>query len=108
MTGRARIAGTVSGLGLTALVALPLAAQDDGGLLLSFGISARVESSSNPGLTVPAEPSSDTLSSRLSFGLTDTTRAGSVALSAAGTLSVDNDDSTDDGFIDPYEDPYAE
>ena len=89
MTVRARIAGTVSGLGLTALVAWPLAAQDEGGLILSFGLSARVESSSNPGLTVPAEPTSQSLSSRLSFGLIDTTRNGSFGLSAAGTLSVD-------------------
>jgi hypothetical protein len=84
-----------------ALVALPLAAQEEGGLRLSFGISARVESSTNPGLEVPEEPDRTTLSSRLSFGLTDTTRTGSVALSAGGSLSTDNDDESPDGFIDP-------
>jgi hypothetical protein len=83
------------------VVALPLAAQEEGGLRLSFGISARVESSTNPGLEVPEEPDRTTLSSRLSFGLTDTTRTGSVSLSAGGTLSTDNDDESPDGFINP-------
>jgi len=96
-----RIAWTAMGLALVALAALPVVAQEDGGLRLSFGISARVQSESNPGLTVPSEPSSDRLSSRLSFGLTDRTRTGAVSLSAAGTLAVDNDDDTDDGLIDP-------
>jgi hypothetical protein len=98
---RARIAGTATGLALAALVGLPAMAQEDGGLRLTFGLSARVESISNPGLTVPAEPTRERLSSRLSFGLTDTTRTGSVALSAAGTLSADNDDESADGLIDP-------
>jgi hypothetical protein len=101
MKKQAWIAGMASGLGFATLVAQPLAAQDQGGLLLTFGISARVESTSNPGLTVPAEPTRDRLSSRLSFGLTDTTRMGAVSLSAAGTLSVDNDDESADGLIDP-------
>jgi hypothetical protein len=101
MTQRAWIAGTASGLGLAGLLSLPLAAQDGGGLRLTFGISANVETSSNPGLTIPAERTSERLSSRLSFGLTDTTRAGAVSLSAAGTLATDNDDDTQDGFIDP-------
>jgi hypothetical protein len=101
MTRRVQIAGTALGLGLGALVAIPLAAQEEGGLQLTFGISARVESNSNPGLTLPAEPSTNRLSSRLSFGLTDTTRAGAVSLSAAGTLAVDNDDESPDGLIDP-------
>ena len=101
MTTRVRIAGTASGLALAGLVALPLAAQDDGGLRLTFGLSARVESVSNPGLTVPAEPSTDTLSSRLSFGLTDSTRAGAVSLSVAGTFSTDDDDDSTNGLVDP-------
>lgn len=98
---RAWIAGTATGLGLSVLAGLPVFAQEDGGLRLTFGLSARVESVSNPGLTLPAEPTRDRISSRLSFGLTDATRTGSVALSAAGTLSADNDDETADGFIDP-------
>jgi hypothetical protein len=98
---RAWIAGTAWGLGLGALVGVPVLAQEDGGLQLTFGLSARVESVSNPGLTVPAEPTRERLSSRLSFGLTDTTRTGSVALSAAGTVSADNDDESADGLIDP-------
>lgn len=101
MTYGAWIATTVSGLGLAALVVFPVLAQDEGGLRLSFGISGRVESASNPGLTVPAEPRRDRFSSRLTFGLTDATRTGEVALSAGGTLSADNDDVSPDGFIDP-------
>lgn len=101
MKRRMWIAGTASGLGFAALVAQPLAAQDEGGLRLTFGISARVESISNPGLTVPAEDTRNRISSRLSFGLTDTTRMGEVSLSAAGTLSADDDDNSTDGLIDP-------
>jgi hypothetical protein len=96
-----RIAGTASGLALVALAALPLAAQDDGGLRLSFGLSARVEAVTNPGLSTPADPDRTRLSTRLSFGLKDSTRAGAVDLSAAGSLSTDNDDTTPDGLIDP-------
>jgi hypothetical protein len=98
---RAWIAAAATGLGLATLVGLPALAQEDGGLRLSFGLSARVESISNPGLTLPAEPTRERFSSRLSFGLTDTTRTGSVALSAAGTLSADNDDESEDGLINP-------
>ena len=101
MARRMRITGAASGLGLAALVALPLGAQEDGGLRLTFGISARVETASNPGLTVPAEATSSRLSTRLSFGLTDATRSGAMSLSAAGNLSTDNDDTSADGLIDP-------
>lgn len=101
MTNRMGTAGMASGLALVALASLPVTAQEDGGLRLTFGISARIESVSNPGLTVPAEPTSNRLTSRLSFGLTDSTQAGSVSLSAAGTLSLDNRDDSADLLIDP-------
>ncbi len=98
---RARIAGTATGLALFALTVMPLAAQEDGGLRLSFGLSARVDATSNPGLSVPPDPDTAQVSSRLSFGLTDTTRVAAVTVSAAGTLSADNDDDSPDGLIDP-------
>ncbi len=100
MEKQARIAGAASGLGLVALIALPLAAQEDGGLRLTFGVAARVETISNPGLSVPAEPRLESLSTRLSFGLSDKTRTGAVSLSAAGSLAADNDESTN-GLEDP-------
>ncbi|NJS37740.1 MAG: hypothetical protein HC783_00625 [Rhodobacteraceae bacterium] len=96
-----RIAGTAAGLALFALVALPLAAQEDGGLRFNFGLSARVEAITNPGLSTPADPDTTRLTSRLSFGLTDSTRVGSIALSAAGSLSSDSDEDSPDGLIDP-------
>lgn len=96
-----RIAGTAGGLALIALVALPLAAQEDGGLRFNFGLSARVEAITNPGLSTPADPDTTRLSSRLSFGLTDRTRVGAVSLSAAGSLSTDSDDDSPDGLINP-------
>lgn len=101
MTKRVRIAGTASGLGLAALVALPVAAQEDGGVRLTFGILTRVESVSNPGLTIPSDPALDKLAVRLSFGLTDTTRASAVSLRVAGSLAKDNDDDTTDGLVEP-------
>jgi hypothetical protein len=96
-----RIAGTAAGLALFALAALPLAAQEEGGLRLSFGFSARGEVITNPGLATPAEADRTRFSSRLSFGLTDRTRRGAVALSVAGSLSSDTDDDSPDGLIDP-------
>ena len=101
MTRRVRIAATASGLGLAALIALPLLAQDDGGLRLTFGLSARVDATSNPGLTVPRGPAKNSLSTRLNFGLTDATRAGAVSLAAAGTLSTNTGDGSAIGLVDP-------
>lgn len=96
-----RIAGVATGLALIALAAMPLAAQEDGGLRFSFGLSTRIDATTNPGLSSPSEPDSTSLSSRLSFGLEDRTRLGSVSLSAAGSLSADSDDDSPDGLIAP-------
>ncbi len=99
MNKRIWIIGASAGLGLASLTAVPLVAQEDGGLKLTFGISARVESESNPGLAVPAEPSRNQLSTRLSFGLTDSTRLGALSMSAAGTLATYSDE-TESGLKD--------
>ncbi|MCU0826582.1 MAG: hypothetical protein MUE52_04085 [Tabrizicola sp.] len=101
MRKQVRIAECAMGLGLMAVVAVPLAAQDEGGLRLTFGISSRLENVRNPGLTVPAEPDQTRASSRLSFGLTDTTRRSAISFSVAGTVAKDNDDDTPDGLVDP-------
>jgi hypothetical protein len=99
MIKRIWIIGASAGLGLASVTALPLVAQEDGGLKLTFGFSARVESETNPGLTVPAEPSRSQISTRLSFGLQDSTRLGTLSLSAAGTLAAYSDD-TENGLQD--------
>lgn len=101
MARRMQIARAASGLGLAALAALPIEAQENGGQVLSFGISFRVDSQTNPSLSVPAEPSTNQIASRLTFGLTDVTRTGAVSLFVAGTLSADNDETSEDGLIDP-------
>ncbi len=93
MTKRIWITGAAAGLGVASVLAVPLVAQEDGGLKLTFGISARIEAESNPGLSVPSEPSRTQFSTRLSFGLSDSTRLGALSLSAAGTLATYSDDS---------------
>ena len=86
------------------LLALPVQAQDTGGMLLTFGIEARVETSSNLDLEIPAEGSTTQGTTRLSFGLlseTPTQRLffdASVALRAATGPDVD---SSDTGLTDP-------
>lgn len=100
MTMQRQIAGVLSGLGLAALGVLPLSAQDAGGLRLTFGVAARLETGTNPGLTVPAEPRSSGLSARLSFGLSDETATSALSLTAAGTLEAGNGNS-DRGVEDP-------
>lgn len=92
MTVRAVLPRLSKAHGIGGALALALAcpvvaqAQDEGGLRLTFGVAARVESTSNPGLTAPAEPRSQGGSLRLSFGLTDATPVTAVALSVTGTL----------------------
>lgn len=95
----ARLAG--SALVLGALGAPFAMAQDEGGLRLTFGVVARVESTTNPGLTSPAEPQSDGASLRLSFGLSDATPQTAISLSAAGTLRSETGDDGAQGLQDP-------
>lgn len=99
---RRRLAGAgflLAALVPAALVPAALSAQDDGGLRLTFGLGLRVETVTNPGLAVPAAPDRTSATARLSFGLSDATRATAVEAAAAGTLQAGRN--TDTGLIDP-------
>ncbi len=81
--------GALSVLALLAGIG-PALAQDAGGLLLTFGIEERLESGSNPGLTIPSGARSTAATTRLSFGLSSETRVQklSLALSAGARLAT--------------------
>ena len=86
------------------LFALPAQAQDTGGMRLSFGIEARVETASNLGLAVPAEPSTSQGSTRLSFGFLSETQSQRLSFDASAALraaSGPNVNATQIGLIDP-------
>lgn len=91
---------------LPALVpfALPAQAQDTGGMLLTFGIEARVETASNLGLEVPAEPRTTQGSTRLSFGFLTETPSQRLSFDASTALraaSGPNTGPAQTGLIDP-------
>jgi hypothetical protein len=93
-------AGVPLALMLAAAPAALLAQDEDGGLRLSFGLTAGVERVTNPGLDVPAADDRTAAYARLSFGLADATRATSVDLRAAGTLQGGSGE-LDRGLINP-------
>jgi hypothetical protein len=86
---------------LAVLVPLPATPQE-GGPKLTFGIAIRAETGSNLALDVPDEGDTAELSTRLSFSLSDETRASRIALDASGALAWrDTPDGTEEGFENP-------
>jgi hypothetical protein len=101
MTGR-RQRRLMAGTALALLLPLGGAAQETGGLRLTFGVGFRVETSSNLGLETPDEGRSNQIATRLSFRLEDETRAGSLYFAASGWLrALDGPDGTETGFESP-------
>jgi hypothetical protein len=86
----------VHGKGLigTAVVALvagaPVLAQDGGGLLLTFGISERIEMSENAALAVPSSGRLTASTTSLSFGLSSETQTQVLRLGLSGALRLEN------------------
>lgn len=86
------------------LFALPVQAQETGGVLLTFGIEARVETSSNLGLEVPAEGSTTQGTTRLSFGLLSETPSQRLSFNASAALRAATGpgvDAAQTGLTDP-------
>lgn len=89
-------------LGAALGLALPAAAQDAGGVQLTFGVSLRAESTENADLDPVSAGRSDLLSTQLSFGLTSTTAISSLSLD--GGLQIrgsDGPSSASDGVTAP-------
>ena len=101
MTGR-RQRRLMAGIALAALLPLAGIAQETGGLRLTFGIAFRAETTSNLALESPAEGRTSQIGTRLSFGLFDETRVGSLSFQASGFLrALDGPGGTETGFETP-------
>ena len=91
----------IAGIAFAALLPLAGIAQE-GGLRLTFGVAFRAETSSNLALESPAEARTTQIGTRLSFGLFDETRAGSLLLQASGFLrALDGPGGNETGFQTP-------
>jgi hypothetical protein len=77
-------------------------AQDDGGVLRTFGINSSLRSDSNLGLRSPSKGHSTALDTGLTFGLRSQTRIQTLALNLAGTFRLAD---TPDGQTSSLESP---
>lgn len=92
--------GGAIGLG-AALMASAATAQDaDGGLRLVFGIEERLEYGHNLALAVPAEGSTSSAATTLSFGLYASTPLDRLEFTASAALLVENAPDTDGTVTD--------
>jgi len=82
------------------LSALPVQAQDEGGLRMVFGLEQRFEAGRNLGLEVPDEGDSVSAETRLSFGLSDRTALSVLELDASAALVIENTPDSDGTEID--------
>lgn len=87
------------GLCAACLTASAAVAQD-GGLRLVFGIEQTIEFGRNLGLTVPAEGSSTTAATTLSFGLISEAPLDRLEFTGSGAILVENTPDTDGTEID--------
>ena len=92
--------GGAIGLG-AALMASTATAQDaEGGLRLVFGIEERLEYGRNLALAVPAEGSTSSAATTLSFGLYSSTPLDRLEFTASAALLVENAPDTDGTVTD--------
>ena len=80
---------------------LPLAAQEAGGLKLSFGIDQRFEAGRNLGLRIPDEGTSALATTRFSARLESETRTQRFVLDTGGLLRLGQSPNARTGFDDP-------
>lgn len=87
---------------LAAMLALPVQAQESGGVQLNFGIGLRLESTENAGLDVISSGRSSRASTALSFGLTSETPASKLSVDGSAQLLATNGSSTTaEGLVNP-------
>lgn len=87
----------IAALGLSASAA---AAQEEGGLRLTFGVEQRFEVGRNLDLAVPAEGTSKVAATVLSFGLFSETGLDRLEFTASGALVIENSPDTAGTEID--------
>lgn len=102
MAGRQRRLRTGAALLALALGPLAALAQDNGGLRMTLGVGFRAETNDNLVLEDPSRGRTSQFDTRLTFGLTDETRAGSLSITAEGLLrALDGPDGRESGFVQP-------
>lgn len=94
MVGKTPVARAVL-VGALCLPILPALAQEAGGLRLTFGIDQRLELADNLALEDPAEGSSATASTRLSFGLLTETQTQRLRLDGNAAFFIEDTPDTD-------------
>lgn len=101
---RAMLAGALPVVGSLGLASYSAQAQDTGGVVLTFGVTERFETTSNLGLDVPSQGRTNQATTNLSFGISSETQTSRLAFDMSGVLRAakgPGEDGTDFGFDGP-------
>lgn len=101
---RATLAAALPLVGSLGLTSSPAQAQDTGGVVLTFGVAERFETTENLGLDVPSRGRTNQANTNLSFGIRSETQTSRLAFDVSGVLRAaqgPGHSGTDFGFDGP-------